>query len=146
MSSSTDLVQASTSMMDLEADDLSHNLVFSTCRESGDHGPFNSWDRQPYLTTVRTGEPSMTMAWRELHHNFFIDNYSPQENVDNDDGSEYYHTHDNFLVYGNNGEKTDFGVTTTITSVTFMHMRARLSPSRAHSRGTRAISTETRLC
>jgi hypothetical protein len=90
-------------------DDLSHNLVFSTCRESGDHGPFNSWDRQPYLTTVRTGEPSMTMAWRELHHNFFIDNYSPQENVDNDDGSEYYHTHENFLVYGNNGEKTDFG-------------------------------------
>ena len=23
-------------------DELSHNLVFSTCRESGDHGPFNS--------------------------------------------------------------------------------------------------------
>ena len=27
-------------------DEISHNLVFSTCRESGDHGPFNSWDRQ----------------------------------------------------------------------------------------------------
>merc|ERR1712070_1067767 len=91
------------------ADDLSHNLVFSTCRESGDHGPFNSWDRQPYLTTVRTGEPSMTMQWRDIHHNFFIDNYSPQENVDNDDGSGYYHTHDNLLVYGGNGMKTDFG-------------------------------------
>ena len=26
------------------ADDISHNLVFSTCRESGDHGPFNSWE------------------------------------------------------------------------------------------------------
>ena len=49
-------------------------------------GPFNSWDWQPYLTTVRTGEPSMIMQWREIHHNFFIDNYSPQENVDNDDG------------------------------------------------------------
>merc|ERR1711904_15047 len=90
-------------------DELSHNLVFSTCRESGDHGPFNSWDRQPYLTTVRTGEPSMTMQWRDIHHNFFIDNYSPQENVDNDDGSGYYHTRDNFLVYGGNGLKTDFG-------------------------------------
>ena len=22
-------------------DEISHNLVFSTCRESGDHGPFN---------------------------------------------------------------------------------------------------------
>ena len=29
----------------------------------------------------------MTMQWREIHHNFFIDNYSPQEDVDNDDGS-----------------------------------------------------------
>eukprot|EP01065_Artemidia_motanka_P026800 TRINITY_DN32038_c0_g1_i1.p1 TRINITY_DN32038_c0_g1~~TRINITY_DN32038_c0_g1_i1.p1 ORF type:complete len:933 (+),score=311.52 TRINITY_DN32038_c0_g1_i1:85-2799(+) len=90
-------------------DEISHNLVFSTCRESGDHGPFNSWDRQPFLTTVRTGEPSMYMQWREIHHNFFIDNYSPQENVDNDDGSCYYKTHDNFLVYGNQGMKNDFG-------------------------------------
>ena len=90
-------------------DVISHNLVFSTCRESGDHGPFNSWDRQPFLTTVRDGTPSMLMAWREIHHNFFIDNYSPQENVDNDDGSAYFKTHDNFLVYGGNGMKNDFG-------------------------------------
>ena len=90
-------------------DSISHNLVFSTCRESGDHGPFNSWDRQPFLTDVRTGKPSMYMAWREIHHNFFIDNYSPQEDVDNDDGSAYYHTHDNFLVYGGQGMKNDFG-------------------------------------
>mmetsp|Transcript_116850 Transcript_116850/g.239049 ORF Transcript_116850/g.239049 Transcript_116850/m.239049 type:complete len:851 (+) Transcript_116850:58-2610(+) len=90
-------------------DELSHNLVFSTCRESGDHGPFNSWDRQPYLTSVRTGEPSMVMAWREIHHNFLIDNYSPQENVDNDDGSAYYKTHHNFMVYGGQGMKNDFG-------------------------------------
>jgi len=90
-------------------DEISHNLVFSTCRESGDHGPFNSWDRQPFLTTVRTGSPDMIMQWREIHHNFFIDNYSPQEDVDNDDGSAYYHTHDNFLVYGGQGMKNDFG-------------------------------------
>jgi hypothetical protein len=32
-------------------------------------------------------------------HQFFVDNYSPQENVDNDDGSSYYKTHDNFFVY-----------------------------------------------
>jgi hypothetical protein len=90
-------------------DEIGHNLVFSSCRESGDHGPFNSWDRQPYLTTVRTGKPDMIMQWREIHHNFFIDNYSPQENVDNDDGSCFYHTHDNFLVYGGQGMKNDFG-------------------------------------
>ena len=33
------------------------------------------------------------MQWRTIHHNFFIDNYSPQEGVDNDDGSGYYKTH-----------------------------------------------------
>jgi len=30
-------------------DEIAYNLVFSTCRESGDHGPFNSWDRQPFF-------------------------------------------------------------------------------------------------
>lgn len=49
------------------------------------------------------------MAWREIHHNFFIDNYSPQEDVDNDDGSNSYRTHDNVLVYGGQGMKNDFG-------------------------------------
>jgi hypothetical protein len=43
----------------------------------------DSWDRQPFLTTVRDGTPSMIMAWRSIHHNFLIDNYSPQEAVDN---------------------------------------------------------------
>jgi len=90
-------------------DVIAHNLVFSTCRESGDHGPFNSWDRQPFLTTIRTGKPSMIMAWRHIHHNFLIDNYSPQENVDNDDGSGWFKTHDNFMVYGSTGMKNDFG-------------------------------------
>jgi hypothetical protein len=90
-------------------DEMSQNLVFSACRESGDHGPFNSWDRQPYLTTIRTGSPSMQMAWRNIHHNFLLDNYSPQEGVDNDDGSEYYDTHDNFMIYGIQGLKADFG-------------------------------------
>jgi len=89
-------------------DEISHNLVFSTCRESGDHGPFNSWDRQPFLTTVRTGEPSVYPAWKDIHHNFFIDNYSPQEGIDNDDGSSYFHSHHNFLIYGRQGLKNDF--------------------------------------
>lgn len=89
-------------------DELARNLVFSTCRESGDHGPFNSWDRQPYLTDA-SGKPSMIMLWREIHHNFFIDNYSPQEGIDNDDGSNNYRSHDNFLVYGGQGMKNDFG-------------------------------------
>jgi hypothetical protein len=90
-------------------DEIAHNLVFSTCRESGDHGPLNMWDRQPFLTTVRTGEPSLIMADRIIHHNFFIDNYSPQEDVDTDDGSNNIRAHHNFLVYGNFGLKSDYG-------------------------------------
>ena len=58
---------------------------------------------------MRDGTPSVYMAWRNIHHNFFIDNYSPQEDVDNDDGSAYYYTHDNFFVYGGQGMKNDFG-------------------------------------
>eukprot|EP00438_Fugacium_kawagutii_P011917 Skav226414 [mRNA] locus=scaffold3528:13934:24652:+ [translate_table: standard] len=82
-----------TTMQTLGGDEIASNLVFSTCRESGDHGPFNSWDRQPFLTTTRTGEPSMIMQWRWIHHNFMVDNFSPQEAIDNDDGSCYYKTH-----------------------------------------------------
>ena len=29
------------------------NLVFNMVRETGDHGPYNSWDRQPYLLRGR---------------------------------------------------------------------------------------------
>ena len=35
---------------------IEKNLLVNTCRESGDHGPFNSWDRQPFLTTVGDGK------------------------------------------------------------------------------------------
>lgn len=62
-----------------------------------------------YQTTIRTGKPDMIMQWRDISYNFFIDNYSPQEDVDNDDGSAFYHTHHNFLVYGGQGMKNDFG-------------------------------------
>lgn len=47
------------SLLRAGGDEIAWNLIFSSCRESGDHGPFNSWDRQPFLTRVRTGEPSM---------------------------------------------------------------------------------------
>jgi len=90
-------------------DEVANNLIFSTCRETGDHGPINSWDRQPYLTTTRTGAPSLVMQWRSIHHNLIIDNFSPQEDVDNDDGSAYYDTHHNVLVYGSTGLKSDYG-------------------------------------
>jgi len=56
-------------------DAVYENVLFNTCRESSDHGPINSWDRQPFLTTVRTGEPSMQMQWRNVTRNIVIANY-----------------------------------------------------------------------
>ena len=77
------------------------NIIFNTCRESSDHGPINSWDRQPFLTTVRTGQPSMIPEFNEIHHNFLVSNYGGVKGgMDNDDGSTFYKVHHNFDVYG----------------------------------------------
>jgi hypothetical protein len=43
---------------------------------SGDHGVINTWDRLPFLTTVRTGQPSLTPAYTNITRNFFISNYN----------------------------------------------------------------------
>ena len=85
------------------------NLIFNSCRESGDHGPFNSWDRDPYLITdPATGRVTTTKAMDVLSRNFIVANYNSLGPVDNDDGSSYYHTDSNFLVYGGGGMKNDF--------------------------------------
>ena len=81
-------------------DNVTENVLFNTCRESSDHGPINSWDRQPFLTTVRTGEPSTQMEWREVWGNFIVANYGGSKQVDNDDGSLFWRVHDNYMQYG----------------------------------------------
>ena len=74
---------------------MSQNLLFNTCRESSDHGAFNSWDRRdppplppplppslpapsrlPYLTTVRNGTPSTIPAFNNITRNFIVANYA----------------------------------------------------------------------
>lgn len=85
------------------------NLIANCVRESGDHGPFNSWDRVPYISDIATGKPSIVPQFREITQNFIVSTYSSQEAIDTDDGSSYYNTHDNFFVYAANGLKSDFG-------------------------------------
>jgi len=85
------------------------NLLANCVRESGDHGPFNSWDRVPYITTIRNGSASVVPAFRDISHNFLLSTYSSQEAIDTDDGSAYYRTHHNFFAYAANGLKSDFG-------------------------------------
>merc|ERR1711907_664492 len=84
------------------------NLMFNTVMESGDHGPFNSWDRQVFVTDVKDGTPSVDKAYDEIRGNYFIGNWYGQEAIDNDDGSCYYNTHHNFFAYGGTGMKNDF--------------------------------------
>ena len=90
-------------------DDISGNLLLNCVRESGDHGPWNSWSRVPYITNIRTGKPSIIPATRKIHGNFILANYDSQQAIDTDDGSAYYEVYDNFFAYGDNGLKSDFG-------------------------------------
>ena len=73
------------------------NLAFSSLRETEDAGTYNSWDRQPFLTTTLTGSPSPFMAWREISYNFMICNYHMEMNLDTDDGTSYVRAHHNVL-------------------------------------------------
>ena len=76
------------------------NLLLNTCRESSDHGPFNSWDRVPYITTIRNGKPSIVPKERTIRRNFVIGTYHSQEAFDTDDGSSYYKFYNNVMAYG----------------------------------------------
>jgi len=89
--------------------DLGDNLIFNSCRESSDHGAFNSWDRQPYVTLVGGSHAKATAqpAYSRLHNNFIVANYAADGGCfDNDDGSSWYLEQNNFCVYG--GMKSNF--------------------------------------
>ena len=90
---------------------MKSNLIFNVCRESGDHGPFNSWDRQVYLFYTRNNNttPTLIKDFDLIYLNFMIGNYDTQDVIDNDDGSSYYKVFNNFLLYGPNGQKSDSG-------------------------------------
>ena len=62
----------------------------------------------PYIQDFG-GKASIIPIPREITKNFVLSVYSSQEAIDTDDGSSYYHTHDNFFVYAANGLKSDFG-------------------------------------
>ena len=88
-------------------DVIKSNVIFNMVRETQDHGTFNSWDRQPFFNA--TGDGGYAYPYRDISNNFWINNYNPQEATDNDDGSAYYKTHDNFFPFSRGGLKGDFG-------------------------------------
>ena len=92
---------------------MNYNILFNAVRETADHGPFNSWDRQPYL--VQNDEeinninninnnnnniPSLTPITNELSHNLILDFYSSVWPIDHDDGSAFYTDTYNVLIFG----------------------------------------------
>ena len=80
---------------------LKNNLVFNHVRETTAHGPFNSWDRLPYLTKVKNEDkPSLYPAQSTITRNFLISNYLSTWPLDHDDGSSFYNDTYNFLIYG----------------------------------------------
>ena len=94
---------------------IQENLGFNVVRETGDHGAFNSWDRQPYLTKVKDGvTPSLIPATSYMTKNFFINNYHSTFPIDHDDGTGYYYDSYNFLVYG--GYKNFIGHSQTVVN------------------------------
>jgi hypothetical protein len=60
---------------------ISNNLLFNWCRESTDHGPFNSWDRNMYLVHQPNDEgvPSQYPAFNTISQNMVVANYQSQE-------------------------------------------------------------------
>ena len=87
---------------------ISRNVIFNTVRETSDHGPINTWDRQPYLTdAMQSGVPSFRQRNSYIHHNLLFNNYRSVWPIDHDDGSSFYEDSYNFLVYG--GKKNYLG-------------------------------------
>ena len=85
------------------------NVIFHTCRKSGDHGPINSWDRQAYLTRIRDREnPSFVPLPREINNNIIFANYGASQGVDNDDGSSWYHIHHNVFYMADGFKMVSF--------------------------------------
>lgn len=81
-------------------------------RETGDHGPFNSWDRQPYLTvngvvdgfptSDKLGNPAASIIKRPdtIERNLLINGYNSVWTIDHDDGSQFFNDTHNLMVFG----------------------------------------------
>jgi hypothetical protein len=100
---------------------ISQNLIFNFCRESGDHGPVNSWNRQVYVAglpgtagsdgdTASLSDGSLPFKrYDAIERNLIIANYQSAQAVDTDDGSSYFDVHHNLFAYGTGGLKSDYG-------------------------------------
>jgi len=66
---------------------LTKNVLANFCRESSDHGNFNSWNRQVYVWDDENGQETVWKKNDTISYNFMLANYHSSMAVDNDDGS-----------------------------------------------------------
>jgi hypothetical protein len=87
---------------------IARNLFFASLLETSDHGPYNSWDRLPFLTEVEfnNGTASIGLAYNKLVQNFFFTG-SPFS-IDTDDGSDMVNATGN-VIHKQPLFKTDYG-------------------------------------
>ena len=104
---------------------LQGNLIFNFVRETGDHGQFNSWDRQPFLYKDKTGSSwKLTPEPHQLRGNLcFNTNFRGTTHsgycFDLDDGSSQYNITGNVMVYG--GVKVRDGIERHISGNLFVY-------------------------
>jgi hypothetical protein len=89
---------------------IEHNDAFNTVRESGDHGPFNSWGRDRYwLTRYHGRDKGNTEGAKKralldnykttiIRHNRFAHPGGHSWGIDLDDGSSNYHVYNNLCL------------------------------------------------
>ena len=80
---------------------LEGNVLFNGCRESDDHGNFNSWDRTPmlHLSDDSWGEQSWTPGWSTVTRNLLVNSYGAGHGIDHDDGSMMWQDVGNVVAF-----------------------------------------------
>jgi len=87
------------------------NILFNAVTESNDHGPFNSWDRQPYVYRLNEDEvdgkgllaisPQTQVITKNMVFNVYFHGQSCGSiNIDFDDETSQMNVTENVLVYG----------------------------------------------
>ena len=82
---------------------IERNVIFDWVRETQDHSPINSWDRENYVNS----DGSLHAGWSFFSNNAIMNGPSPNRDlgnlfpcIDNDDGSQKYFISGNVCVYG----------------------------------------------
>jgi hypothetical protein len=89
------------------------NLLFNVVTDTGEHGSFNSWDRQPMIWRDDKGQDRFAPDYFRIQHNFifrnsFLSNTANKFCLDKDDGSSAYLELNNVLVFGGIKDRDGF--------------------------------------